>query len=157
MAGADLLWPLASNTNLCRIAGAGSVALDPQLLGDQEQRPALHLLVHAAEILAEHAERDELDARDDQITPEERQVLANNLKELAQLVAEMGDNRTKSSLIRRGDDLDRDAGVGGELLEVPPRPLDGEDLVARVGQVVRRRRLARRRGFGHRLARHHGP
>lgn len=52
--------------------------------------------------------RDELDARDDQIPPEERQVLANNLKELAHLVAEMGDNRTKSSLIRRGDDLDRD-------------------------------------------------
>jgi hypothetical protein len=52
--------------------------------------------------------RDELDARDDQIPPEERQVLANNLKELAQLIATMGDNRTKSNLIRRGDDLDRD-------------------------------------------------
>ncbi len=51
--------------------------------------------------------RDELDARGDQIPPEERQVLSNNLKELAQLIAEMGDNRTKSNLIRRGDDLDR--------------------------------------------------
>jgi hypothetical protein len=52
--------------------------------------------------------RDELDTRGDQIPPEERQVLSNNLKELAQLIAEMGDNRTKSNLIRRGDDLDRD-------------------------------------------------
>ena len=52
--------------------------------------------------------RDELDARGDQIPPEERQVLSNNLKELAQLIAEMADNRTKSNLIRRGDDLDRD-------------------------------------------------
>jgi len=52
--------------------------------------------------------RAELDARADQIPPEERQVLANNLKELAQLIAGMGDNRTKSNLIRRGEDLDRD-------------------------------------------------
>jgi hypothetical protein len=60
--------------------------------------------------------RDELNNRDDQIPPEERQVLASNLKELAQLIAEMGDNRTKSNLIRRGDDLDRDLMSG----EQPP-------------------------------------
>jgi len=52
--------------------------------------------------------RDELDAREDQITPQERQVLANNLKELAQIIAAMGDNRTRATLIRRGDNLDRD-------------------------------------------------
>ncbi len=52
--------------------------------------------------------RDELNARDDQITPQERQVLASHLKEIAHLIAEMGDNRTKSNIIRRGDDLDRD-------------------------------------------------
>ncbi len=52
--------------------------------------------------------RAELDAREDQISPQERQILANNLKELAQIIAAMGDNRTRANLIRRGDDLDRD-------------------------------------------------
>lgn len=50
----------------------------------------------------------ELDDRGEQISPEERQVLANNLKELAQIIAAMGDNRTRATLMRRGDDLDRD-------------------------------------------------
>jgi hypothetical protein len=52
--------------------------------------------------------RAELDARDGELPPHERQVLANNLKELAQLIAAMGDSRSKANLIRRGDDLDRD-------------------------------------------------
>lgn len=56
--------------------------------------------------------RAELDARQDQITPQERQILANNLKELAQIVASMGDNRTRANLIRRGEDLDRDLMTG---------------------------------------------
>lgn len=56
--------------------------------------------------------RAELDARDDQLPPESRQVLANNLKELAQIIGNMGDNRTKATLIRRGDDLDRDLMAG---------------------------------------------
>jgi hypothetical protein len=60
--------------------------------------------------------RDELNAREDQISPETRQILANNLKELAHVIAGMGDNRTKSNLIRRGDDLDRDLMSG----EQPP-------------------------------------
>ncbi len=52
--------------------------------------------------------RAELQARGDEVTPQQQQILANNLKELAQLIATMGDNRTKAVLMRRGDDLDRD-------------------------------------------------
>lgn len=62
------------------------------------------------------AVRAELDARSDEVSPQERQVLANNLKELAQLIATMGDNRTKAVLMRRGDELDRDLMSG----EQPP-------------------------------------
>ncbi|MBI5668134.1 MAG: hypothetical protein HZC41_09000 [Chloroflexi bacterium] len=61
------------------------------------------------------AVRTELDARNDEISPQERQVLANNLKELAQLIATMGDNRTKAVLMRRGDELDRDLMSGEQL------------------------------------------
>lgn len=50
----------------------------------------------------------ELDDRSGELSPQARQVLANNLKELAQLVASMGDNRTRAALMRRSDDLDRD-------------------------------------------------
>jgi hypothetical protein len=60
--------------------------------------------------------REELNARDDQLAPEERQVLASNLKEVARLIAEMGDARTKSNIIRREDDVDRDLMSG----EQPP-------------------------------------
>ena len=56
--------------------------------------------------------RDELDTQDDPLAPQERQVLANNLKELAYLIATMGDNRTRANLIRRGDDLDRELMAG---------------------------------------------
>lgn len=56
--------------------------------------------------------RVELDAQDDPLAPQERQVLANNLKELAQLISTMGDNRTRANLIRRGDDLDRELMAG---------------------------------------------
>jgi hypothetical protein len=52
--------------------------------------------------------RTELERHQDQISPQERQILANNLKELAQMIAAMGDNRTRANLMRRGDDLDRD-------------------------------------------------
>jgi hypothetical protein len=50
----------------------------------------------------------ELEARGGDISPQEQHILANNLKELAQLIGDMGDNRTKAVLMRRGDDLDRD-------------------------------------------------
>ncbi|NWG18422.1 MAG: hypothetical protein HXY41_17495 [Chloroflexi bacterium] len=52
--------------------------------------------------------RAELDDRSDELSPQQRQVLANNLKELAQLVGSMGDSRTRGALMRRSDDLDRD-------------------------------------------------
>jgi hypothetical protein len=60
--------------------------------------------------------QNELSNREDQITQEERQILANDLRELAGLIANMGDNRTKANLMRRGDDLDRDLMSG----EQPP-------------------------------------
>jgi hypothetical protein len=52
--------------------------------------------------------RAELDARENELSPHERQVLSNNLKELAQLIGRMGDSRSKANLMRRGDELDRD-------------------------------------------------
>ncbi|MFN8375420.1 MAG: hypothetical protein U0694_21400 [Anaerolineae bacterium] len=48
--------------------------------------------------------RDELHARESELTPQERTIMANNFKELAQLIATMGDNRSKSSLVRRDPD-----------------------------------------------------
>lgn len=58
----------------------------------------------------------ELEARSEEVSPQQRQILANNLKGLAQFIATMGDNRTKAVLMRRGDDLDRDLMSG----EQPP-------------------------------------
>lgn len=51
--------------------------------------------------------RAEIDMRRDELTPQQLQILANNLKALAALISEMGDSRTKASLIRRGEDIDR--------------------------------------------------
>jgi hypothetical protein len=51
--------------------------------------------------------RAELDARADELTPHEQKIMANNLKELAALIGGLGDNRSKASLMRRGDDVDR--------------------------------------------------
>jgi hypothetical protein len=51
--------------------------------------------------------RAELEARADEMTPHEQKIMANNFKELAQIIAGMGDNRAKASLMRRGDDVDR--------------------------------------------------
>lgn len=58
--------------------------------------------------------RAELDARAEDLTPHEQQILANNFKELAQLIASMGDNRSKASLMRRGDDVDRQLMIGDQ-------------------------------------------
>jgi hypothetical protein len=41
------------------------------------------------------------------LTPQERQILASDIKELASLIGEMGDHRTKARLIRREEDIDR--------------------------------------------------
>ncbi len=51
--------------------------------------------------------RAELDARADELSPHARKILANNLKELAGLIANMGDNRSKAGLRRRPEELDR--------------------------------------------------
>ena len=59
--------------------------------------------------------RAELDAQADMLPPSERQVLANNLRELALLIATMGDNRTRANLMRRGNDVDRELMKGEEL------------------------------------------
>ncbi len=59
--------------------------------------------------------RAELDAQANMLPPQERQVLANNLRELALMIASMGDNRTRANLMRRGDDVDRELMKGEEL------------------------------------------
>lgn len=51
--------------------------------------------------------RMELDTHEDELTPNERNLLAKNLKELAQLVILMADNRSKSTLIRREGNIER--------------------------------------------------
>lgn len=49
----------------------------------------------------------ELQERLDELSPEQRLVLAKNLKELAKLIATMAENRSKPSLIRSDDTLER--------------------------------------------------
>ncbi len=56
--------------------------------------------------------RLELDARAEELSPHELKILANNFKELAQLIATMADNRSKATLMRRGDDVDRQLMTG---------------------------------------------
>ncbi|MEO8398088.1 MAG: hypothetical protein ABI700_34155, partial [Chloroflexota bacterium] len=51
--------------------------------------------------------RLEMDARAEELSPHELKILANNFKELAQLISTMADNRSKATLMRRGDDVDR--------------------------------------------------
>lgn len=51
--------------------------------------------------------RSEIDAHLDELSPHTRKILANDLKVLANLIAEMGDNRSKASLRRRSEDVDR--------------------------------------------------
>lgn len=49
----------------------------------------------------------ELDAQQTDLTEQERHILARDLKELAHLIGTLGDHRTKASLIRREDEVDR--------------------------------------------------
>lgn len=51
--------------------------------------------------------RVELEARQDQLQPDERSVLAKNLKEMTQIITVMAENRSKSKLMRREDDIER--------------------------------------------------
>lgn len=67
--------------------------------------------------------RAELDAQADMLPPQERQVLANNLRELALMIASMGDNRTRANLMRRTDEVDR------ELMKGEERPHSAVDAM----------------------------
>lgn len=51
--------------------------------------------------------RAEFEARAEELSPHARKILANNFKDLAALIAEMGDNRSKASLRRRTEEVDR--------------------------------------------------
>jgi hypothetical protein len=51
--------------------------------------------------------RAEIDARETELSDQERQILAKNFKELAQLIGDMGDHRSKANLMRRGENIDR--------------------------------------------------
>ena len=51
--------------------------------------------------------RAELDAHASDLTDQERRILARNLKEMAHIIGEMGDHRSRAGLIRRGDNVDR--------------------------------------------------
>ncbi len=51
--------------------------------------------------------RQELDARGTELTPDERNILAKNLRELADLIAEIAENRSKATRIRREEEIER--------------------------------------------------
>jgi len=51
--------------------------------------------------------RAEIDAHTIDISPEQIQIFARNLKGLAELIAALGDSRSKAGLIRRSEDVDR--------------------------------------------------
>lgn len=51
--------------------------------------------------------RAEIEAQRGDLAPERMQILASDLKGLAELIAELGDNRSKAGLIRRSEDVDR--------------------------------------------------
>jgi hypothetical protein len=51
--------------------------------------------------------RQELDVRGAELTPDERNILAKNLRELADLIAELAENRSKATRIRREEEIER--------------------------------------------------
>ncbi|MBE0689332.1 MAG: hypothetical protein IH587_04325, partial [Anaerolineae bacterium] len=51
--------------------------------------------------------RTELESQNDALSPQELQVLASDFKDLAELIGLLGDHRTKPSLIRREEEVDR--------------------------------------------------
>lgn len=51
--------------------------------------------------------RDELDAVSDELPPDERHILAKNLRELAQYITQMADNRSKPSIMKSDEAIDR--------------------------------------------------
>jgi hypothetical protein len=56
--------------------------------------------------------RSELDARSDLIPPDSRHILATNLKQLAQIITTLAENRSKPSLMRSDDVLERQLVTG---------------------------------------------
>ena len=65
--------------------------------------------------------RNEIDARNEELPVELRPVLSTNLKELAQIVTTLSENRSKPSLIRSDDSVERQL-VKGE--QEPQSALD---------------------------------
>jgi hypothetical protein len=51
--------------------------------------------------------RDELDAVSDELPADERHILAKNLRELAQYITQMADNRSKPSIMKSDEAIDR--------------------------------------------------
>lgn len=51
--------------------------------------------------------RQELDARGGELTPDERNILAKNLRELAELITVIAENRSKATRIRRDEEIER--------------------------------------------------
>ncbi len=58
--------------------------------------------------------RLEMEARQNELTPDEQRVLAKNLKELGNIIATLAENRSRATLIRREDEIERQL-VTGEL------------------------------------------
>lgn len=58
--------------------------------------------------------REEIDARQSELTPDERRVLAKNLRELGGLIAEMAEHRSRATLMRRGEEIERQL-INGEV------------------------------------------
>ena len=56
--------------------------------------------------------RAEIDDRAADLPLDERQLLANHFKELAAVISEMAEYRSKAGLIRRGEDVDRQLMTG---------------------------------------------
>ncbi|GAB4526941.1 MAG: hypothetical protein OHK0046_44220 [Anaerolineae bacterium] len=57
--------------------------------------------------------RAEIEAIDSDVTPDARSILAKNLKELAQVIIGMSEHRSKASLMRREEDIERQI-IAGE-------------------------------------------
>jgi hypothetical protein len=56
--------------------------------------------------------REELDANGSELSESELKILTHTLKELASALGTLGDNRSKASLMRRGEDVDRQLETG---------------------------------------------
>jgi hypothetical protein len=67
--------------------------------------------------------RLELAAHENELNPDERRVIASNLKELGNLLVEMSEHRSKASLIRREDEVER------QLMSGEQQPQSAIDLM----------------------------